>query len=341
MARVRCVMMQRDEDLLLEAWFKYYGYLFGFENLTVFDNGSTNPVVIETLKKYVRVGATVRWEFDRVEDFHAKGAHFRNIMHHWDNLGEYDFALPVDCDEFLGVLSDQGIECARSSIHARLDALIGDPRPLQISYSLFNVPGLPGAFAPMHYQKRFLGAGLVEEVDHGFHALTSRATTEVLETDFVYMHMHGKPFNVLLEQARRKLERFVDVDDRETLRNFTGPGVHLVKYFFMNEEEYRRSFEENRLVLLVPGFDNLISALGVDSPIFRIHRDYDAFPKEQVFVVSGRDADGRRIATPFLGQHYLNLNKDVAAAGWPPLRHYVMAGHKEERKFALEQGDIK
>ena len=32
-ARVRCVMMQRNEHLLLEAWFRYYGYLFGFENL--------------------------------------------------------------------------------------------------------------------------------------------------------------------------------------------------------------------------------------------------------------------------------------------------------------------
>ena len=43
MARVRCIMMQKDESFLLEPWLLYNGYLFGFENLTVYDNGSILP----------------------------------------------------------------------------------------------------------------------------------------------------------------------------------------------------------------------------------------------------------------------------------------------------------
>ncbi|MCQ8279207.1 hypothetical protein NFI95_12205 [Acetobacteraceae bacterium KSS8] len=40
MARVNCVMMQRDETLLLEPGLRYDGYLFGLRKLTVVGNGS-------------------------------------------------------------------------------------------------------------------------------------------------------------------------------------------------------------------------------------------------------------------------------------------------------------
>ncbi len=62
MARVRCVMMRRDEHLLLDAWFRYYVYLFRFGNLEVPDNGSTHANVIETLKIYERAGSRVFWQ---------------------------------------------------------------------------------------------------------------------------------------------------------------------------------------------------------------------------------------------------------------------------------------
>ena len=60
MARVACVMMQKDEVHLLEPWLAYHGYLFGFENLYVLDNGSTRPDVLLTRSEERRVGKECR-----------------------------------------------------------------------------------------------------------------------------------------------------------------------------------------------------------------------------------------------------------------------------------------
>ena len=40
MPKVACVMMQKDEAILLEPWLTYHGHLFGLENLFVIDDGS-------------------------------------------------------------------------------------------------------------------------------------------------------------------------------------------------------------------------------------------------------------------------------------------------------------
>ncbi len=169
MARVRCVMMQRNDHLLLDAWFRYYGYLFGFENLDVFDNGSTDEGVIETLKTYERTGARVYWQYGRLEDFHAKGFHFTNIIQNWEASENYDFAIPIDCDEFLAVFTDSGLSCQKDQIHSYLDSLKGERRALGVEHSLYNVPGKRGYYCASPYPKGFFSAGTIGTLDHGFH----------------------------------------------------------------------------------------------------------------------------------------------------------------------------
>lgn len=65
MATVRCITMQKNESKLLEAWIKYYGYLFGFENLYILDNGSNEDAVFSILKKYSRVGVNIYYEHNQ------------------------------------------------------------------------------------------------------------------------------------------------------------------------------------------------------------------------------------------------------------------------------------
>ncbi len=59
MPRIACLMMFRDEVLLLKPWLHYHGYLFGFENLYVFDNGSRDETVLATLRQFAKIGANV------------------------------------------------------------------------------------------------------------------------------------------------------------------------------------------------------------------------------------------------------------------------------------------
>ena len=74
MARVACVMMQKDEVHLLEPWLSYHGYLFGYENLYVLDNGSTRPEVLLTLARYAGKGVNVDYSPSRRDHYLNKGA---------------------------------------------------------------------------------------------------------------------------------------------------------------------------------------------------------------------------------------------------------------------------
>ena len=42
MAKVTCIMMQRDEHLLVGNWIRYYGYLFGYDRLIVLNSSLYN-----------------------------------------------------------------------------------------------------------------------------------------------------------------------------------------------------------------------------------------------------------------------------------------------------------
>lgn len=174
MARVRCIMMQKDESLLLEPWLLYNGYLFGFENLTVYHNGSTFPEVIATLARFAAAGVTVVSKHDQPNDWVIKGDHFTSVIQSWDRNNDYDFAIPLDCDEFLALFNEDGITCRRSDIHAYLDSLIGIDGVFAIDTTTFNVPDRAGWFWPGQGSKRFFAADTIGMLDHGYHIATSR-----------------------------------------------------------------------------------------------------------------------------------------------------------------------
>ena len=333
MAVVKCVTMQKDETLLLEAWFRYYGHLFGFENLAVIDNGSTDPGVLAMLARFERVGCQILRGLDTVEDFYAKGAHFRNLLTHWDGLSPYDFALPVDADEFLALFTPDGLTCGREAIHAYLDTLIGTRQALSFELSLFNSLGKPDCFAVQDYRKSFLPARSVAEIDRGLHSARSRHAEGFRQTDLTYLHFHNKPFATLLRQARQKLERVVDVDDPDALaahvRAHGGAGSHMIRYFLMGEADYMAQHDD-RVLLAFPQFRRLMEALGVTNVLFGANgSDPAGDPDEIGFVPPGGCAAD---AVPFSPRFYGDANPDVRDAGWNPIHHYVAHGYREARR---------
>ena len=56
-------MMQKDESELLDYWLSYHGEIFGFENLYVFDNGSTDSNLQCVLEKYAGLGINFYLDF--------------------------------------------------------------------------------------------------------------------------------------------------------------------------------------------------------------------------------------------------------------------------------------
>ncbi|RUT27215.1 hypothetical protein C0V97_03100 [Asaia sp. W19] len=312
-------MMQRDEGAMLMAWLSYYGQIFGFGNLVIFDNGSTDPLTLHLLDQAARCGATIRRDHKLPDDFHGKGRHFAREIRQWDRLHNYDFALPVDCDEFLVVADEEGISTSSAKIHAEFARLHGEKSAFRIGGSFFNVPGKPGWFAfEPEFIKGFVAARTVGVVDNGQHNPASRVAPGYVLTRFVYLHWHNHDYAEMRGRARVKLSNsLVDPDDRAALMRYAItpnlPGRHLVSVLLEDEAHYRDRYN-GMLHLYLPW---------AGSP--------SALP---VHVENGPSllADGR-VSRQWSGQRYLEMNGDVA--GWPPgaLMHFLVHGWAEGRQF--------
>lgn len=248
MAVVKVLMMEKDEVENLARWLAHYAYLFGFENLTIFDNGSTNPATISLLKSAESRGAIVRYDLNVTRDFHLKGIHFTSVIKGWDNDAAYDFALPVDCDEFLAVFDEHGLTRDREAIHRHFDALKGQQASLRIDTSLFNVPGRRGWYAPVrHFFKGFVAARTLDFCDNGHHAPLT-LNKQVASSSFTYLHEHHHPYEEWRRRLRVKVEGLVDLDDEAAMRHYLtipgAEGVHAVASLLIGEAAYLSLYED-------------------------------------------------------------------------------------------------
>ncbi|NPD66720.1 hypothetical protein HN018_00120 [Lichenicola cladoniae] len=311
MASVLVLMMQKDEGPLLFKWFNHYSRLFNIKNLTVMDNGSTDKYTLKVLKHFESLGAKIRWEYTSYHDFDKKGGHFQNIIKSWDAERDYDFALPVDCDEFLGVFTDHRVSVDTADIMMELDSLKHVQCALRIDTSLFNVPGDPGWFSPIrHFHKGFLPANSILRLDNGQHAPVSRLKDGHVSTRLTYLHWHNRSLPDLKAATVRKLEGRVDVNNPVALeeygRNPSLPGNHLVVNLSLTAKMYKLIYNKE-LCISVPD-------LAIDATELRENK----------------------IKSTWSATDYLANNPDVQKYALGPLHHYVRTGWKEKRAISKQ-----
>lgn len=336
MARVRCIIMHKDEGLLLDAWLRYYGYLFGFENLEVLDNGSTDKLSRDILEQFEAAGVTIHRQYTSLAEFEMKGAIVAGIIEGWDREHDYDFALPCDIDEFLVLFTTSGLSCRRTHIEAALDKLTGCRQALWMETSLFNVPSQPGWFHPEIFPKGFLPSRSILSLDSGYHIPQSRLCEGTHRTDFTYLHYHNKPYALLQAHTRRKLAPRVDLEDPVALRSYTGAGAHMTKDLLMSRDQYVHQFDR-RLTLNFEQFPTLLRALGaresmvVGKASAQVRTDSDV-------ITLRLPAAGERAAelVAFDGPGYLDDHLDVTSDSGRCLPHYLYYGFQEGR--ALRRG---
>ncbi len=336
MARVRCITMQKDEGLLLDAWLRYYGYLFGFENIEVLDNGSRDQLTRSILEQFEAAGVVVHRQYDTIEHFEAKGGIVAGIIEGWDDAGEYDFAVPCDVDEFLVLFTDEGLSCARRGIDDAMDALVGVDQALWMDISLFNVPSQPGWFHPEVFPKGFLPSRSILSLDSGYHIPQTRHREGTHRTDFTYLHYHNKPYEIVQAHTRRKLGRRVDLHDLAALRRYDGPGAHMTKDLLMSRQQYLQQFDD-AVTLRFGQFATLLRALGVRDGMLVGETAAATTPAERPAtstVVRLPARDGHAAETvAFDGRGYLADHRDVAAATGCGLPHYLFYGFEEGRRL--------
>ena len=259
--RVACVMMQRNEELCLQPWLAYHGYLFGFENLFVIDHGSESSTVKATLTLFERFGIHVL-RLPATANYAEKGAIVSAVLRQADTNGRYDLLFPLDCDEFVMMRDETGRpSCTKDSLLRYLATLAGEAVPLLVTENFLNSLNSVGGFWALPYQKVFFTGGHIVELDHGSHSCTAPAPAP-LPTRVVYAHYHHKPYAVQRRMSREKLRPYVNVDDRAALEAYRGVGWHLILHLLKTESDYQEVMTGGSVQF--PALPALLERLGVD-----------------------------------------------------------------------------
>lgn len=313
MAVVKVVMMQKDEGDRLAKWLAHYSDLFGYDNLTILDNGSTDERTIALLNDAERRGVSLRWDLTALHDFQRKGGHIANIIRWWDSVYEYDFALPVDCDELLAVFTPYGLSYEKGAIHAAFDALKGQQCAFRIATSLFNVPERAGWYAPVRsFHKGFVAAKTIAGCDDGQHEPRSHVQDEIVNTLFTYVHDHYRSYEQWRQLLKIKVQGLVDPDDEDALREYlntpNAESAHAAAGLLVSREEYASLY--NNEIRIMPVFGTM----------------------DRVFL----EGPGVRICM-WDAEAYLACHPDVRTYGLGTLQHYLRYGFVEGRQLTLAE----
>lgn len=258
------VMVVKNEDDLIEPWLFFHGHLFSYENLYVFDNGSSNPKTLEVLDRYSKLGVNVDYSRKTLEDYKSRslwlGAFFRK-------LGEqgYDFILPIDCDEFLTLREiDRTIQCNREPILQELEKIAGKHAIFQAYHSYPNLIGKPGVYLGWPQQKHFFSQRSFNTTDHGFHNVTGTEGATLVNTEFGYIHFHYKPFDIMVSHSKEKLAMDYDVSDLSNVpaENRLGQFLHMAPERY---KDFVAQFSDHRKYS-APGLENILEIGGLKLP---------------------------------------------------------------------------
>lgn len=238
MTRVACLMMQKNEVLLLRPWLLYHGYLFGYENLFVYDNGSSEPAVKAILAQFRTLGVNVDKSHPTPDGFSNKGNLFSDQIRHFREKGRYDVVLPMDCDEFAAIERPGGYSCGRNEILAELRRIDWDSLICRTQDCLYSLPGCFDLFERAGHQKCIVSVNRFKLIDHGFHQAALEPGESYAATSLIYLHLRHRPYASFIANAKDKLRPWTDPDDLAGLQSYDLTGQHLVAYLSMTEDEY-------------------------------------------------------------------------------------------------------
>lgn len=352
MLRVACVMMQKDETLLLRPWLAYYGAMFGHENLFVIDNGSADERVCATLAEYERLGVSVDRTRPSRMDYENKGVVIAETLRTLQALGVYDFLLPLDCDEFLSLRKPGRYSFDPGEIDRYLMTLLGEPRVLRIPFQFANHPLQADIYHHFSLSKVFFAGGAFESIDHCNQVGQSIYGGGHVDTELVQFHFHFKEFGIYQRQARRNWRGSISLGDADDLKSYQGESAHLAPYLLKDRDEFYRHFL-SAVHLFVPELGARLSALGAplqlpggDVPdrllVRPVARDPAAPPVETgvVALLPRPSPDGgvQFVATTFNETAYLAANPDLAKTEVQPTAHFCEHGFREGRPIYPARG---
>lgn len=114
---IKLCTMVKDERDIVEDWLRYHGYIFGFRNLYVIDNFSTDGT-FEILQKYQK---KYNISLFRKKDYSLKGKYMDELVSKFKN--KIDIVYPLDIDEFIILFNRESNKINISNIRLYLNSL--------------------------------------------------------------------------------------------------------------------------------------------------------------------------------------------------------------------------
>lgn len=235
--QISVAMMQRNEGELLKAWINHYMQITSADLITIIDNGSYENKTLDALKYGENLGIKVERKYSSPEDFERKGHIVYNALKVFS--GKEIFLLPCDCDEFL--------VCEKNNLQVELERLKQTKdNGFRIDRYYNSIPYSEKYYITLAKKVIFFDI-LPRKFDIGFH-LGGGEALSLKKTNLSFIHFHNQIFENILRSAREKLKLRVPNFEKDTLKSHKGKGGHLIKYFFMNNEEYMRQFDKYKTI---------------------------------------------------------------------------------------------
>jgi hypothetical protein len=280
--RLACVMMQKNEKLLLEPWIRYHGDLVGSENLFIFDNGSSDHSVIEFLKGAEEIGVNVFWDHASRSDYLDKGSLVARLIQKLDRANPYDFYLLLDCDEFLACQTEAGPSCERQEVDAALLPLLGSKDVLVVASKYWNNPCRMHKYSrTIASRKCFFARDACGSLDHGYHHARARLSNKEIVTRLVYFEFHYQPYLLHRKASRQHLSGLLPDFSRRSLRAYAQKRsfcFHCAVDLLKGKYDFVRSFLQ---------VDDLVEAPALLSSFDRLGIAYQALFEPQPPIPEG------------------------------------------------------
>jgi hypothetical protein len=280
-------LVTKNEEYFIENFIIYYGYHFGYNNLVIIDNESSNENVLSIYKKYIKYGINLFIEKGYENDL--QGNHFTKYMNIYKNTCEWMIGL--DNDEFIVLKNDNEFSCDMLqnnliNILNKLDKNI-DQISVNYDYRSYSINKMINdplqdintffrfGYPTPHYVKFFCRASNFISTHNGNHLISTINNNKIYIDDIVYLHYHDIGEMINIEKAKQICIGYkyitVEDDDITIFHKLTSKkyiyGCHRVEQL-INHLKYKFSiynyiFNNNKL----PEMNNLCKKYSINHQI--------------------------------------------------------------------------
>lgn len=269
MPSIKLFTMVKDEVDIVEDWLLYHGYIFGFPNLHIIDNYSSDGTY-EILQKYEREKNIF---LIREKNYRKKGLFMRHLIK--DRIGRnYDIAYPLDIDEFIVLYDKSKNSINLTDIRIYLQSLPTHYKNYKTNYIYSTISshesfGYEKACQECKYgfysdygnqAKTFFNNRIWNgNIDHGNHC----SDEEYYMTDLCLLHFHCRNINQIKKKTiNNVLGLGYDINNLSKYINH--PGNHHVKNLMLmqnNEYKLNSNYQKNDSTIDLEEFNNFIKNL--------------------------------------------------------------------------------